>query len=346
LHVLDEHGLAFQAQFVHDWSKNLSSGSDADYGFGRYSFDLFANIDSQKSLGFAGGTGVARLKQHINEFGWTDVGASQVLSNIDASSRTTLYELWWQQQWMAGKLRLKGGKIDANTEFAVVENGADFLNSSMGFSPTILAFPTYPEPQPGGAIFVTLPHTYGVGLGVLRSTMGTMSIAEPRVRWALGEGELRGHVTTGYWRIDGDMAHFGGHSSSVTQGWYQVIEQGLWRSRRAASNGSIASFLQLGSAAKDTNVFTDHLGCGFVWTAPLSSRPNDGLGVAATWVQLTTVPAAGFDYPNELVAEGYYKLAINRHFSFVSDLQFFRHPGGLRTRPNVAVFTPRLVVSF
>ena len=344
--MLDEHGLTFQFQFVHDWSKNLSAGSDADYGFGRYSFDLFANLDSQKSLGFAGGTGVIRLKQHINEFGWTNVDAAQVLSNIDASSRTTLYELWWQQQWMAGKLRVKGGKIDANTEFAVVPNGADFLNSSMGFSPTILAFPTYPQPQPGAGIFLTLPRTCGIGLGIFRSTMGVMSIAEPRVRWTLGETELSGHIATGYWRLDGDMARFGGNTSSVTQGWYQVIEQGLWRSRRSGSNGSITSFIQVGSADKDTTVFTNHLGAGLVWAAPFSSRPNDGIGAAATWAQLTSAPEAGLDYPSELVAEGYYKLALNPHFSFVSDLQFFRRPGGMRTHPNVVVFTPRLVVSF
>jgi carbohydrate-selective porin OprB len=71
----------------------------------------------------------------LEEFGWNHDEAAQVYSNIDAASRTTLYELWFEQKWMAGKVRIKSGKIDANSEFAVVESASDFLNSSMGFSP-------------------------------------------------------------------------------------------------------------------------------------------------------------------------------------------------------------------
>src|SRR5215467_16389746 len=42
--------------------------------------------------------------------------------------------------------------IDANTHIATVESGTDFLNSSMGHSPTILKLPTYPEPRVGGNV--------------------------------------------------------------------------------------------------------------------------------------------------------------------------------------------------
>jgi carbohydrate-selective porin OprB len=346
LRLLGERGLSFQTQLVNDWSKNLASGFDPDYGFGRYSFDFFVTLDSEKSLGWKGGTGLVRLKQHIREFGWNDDGASQVLSNIDASSRTTLYELWFEQKLFAGKVRLKGGKIDANSEFAVVENGTDFLNSSMGYSPTIMAFPTYPEPQPGAGIFLTSAHSYGVGLGVFRSSMGTMSIAEPRLRWSLGENELPGHIRAGYWRVDGAMKCFDGNFSTVSQGFYTVIEQGLWRSSDSGRDQTFTSFLQFGRASGDVSLFTEHVGGGGVWQAPLGSRPHDGLGFAATWVRFSSQPAAGFDYGGELIAEGYYKLAVNHHISLLPDLQYLHHPGGLRANPDVVVFTPRLVVSF
>lgn len=346
LQLVEQRGVSFHAQFVHDWSKNLDSGYDPAYGLGRYSFDLSATLDSGKSLGWENGTGFIRLKQHLYEFGWSKAEAAQIYSNIDAASRTTLYEIWFEQKWMAGKLRIKGGKIDANTEFATVENAGDFLNSSMGFSPTILAFPTYPEPKPGAVVSLAGPGGYGISMGAFQSSMGTMSLAEPRRHWSLGDRELAGHFSAGYWRLDGSMTCFDGSRASVSQGFYSVMEQGLWRSKSGDRDQTISTFVQFGRASGNVSLFTQHLGGGAVWQAPLASRPNDGLGFAATWAKFSLQPAAGFDYEGELITEGYYKLALSRHLSLVPDVQFLHQPGGLRANPDVVVFTPRLVISF
>lgn len=346
LTFLGQRGVSFQTLFVNDWSKSLWQGHDASYGLGRYSFDLSATIDSEKSLGWKGGSGFIRLKQHLHEFGWSHDEAAQVYSNIDAASRTTLYELWYQQKWMAGKVRIKGGKIDANTEFATVENAGDFLNSSMGFSPTILSFPTYPEPKPGAIVALTNAHEYGIELGVFQTAMGTMSFAEPRRHWSVGASELPGHFSAGYWRLDGAMTCFDGSASSVSQGFYSVLEQGLWRSKGNDRDQSFNTFLQFGRANGDVSAVTHHFGGGAVWQAPLASRPHDGLGFAATWVKFSSQPAAGFDYDGEVIVESYYKMAFTRHVSLVPDVQFLHHPYGVRTNPDVAVFTPRLVISF
>ncbi len=346
LQLFEQRGVSFHAQFVHDWSKNLSRGSDPAYGLGRYSFDLSATVDSGKGLGWKNGTGFIRLKQHLHEFGWSEAEAAQIYSNIDAASRTTLYEIWFEQKWMAGKLRIKGGKIDANTEFAVLENAGDFLNSSMGFSPTILAFPTYPEPKPGALVSLSGPRGYGISLGTFQSAMGTLSLAEPRRHWSLADNELAGHLSAGYWRLDGGMTCFDGSRSSVSQGFYSVLEQGLWRSKGGDRDENFSTFLQFGRSSGDVSLFTQHLGGGAVWQAPLASRPNDGLGFAATWVRFSPQPAAGFDYDGELITEGFYKLSFSHHLSLVSDLQFLHHPAGLRAKPDVVVFTPRLVISF
>jgi carbohydrate-selective porin OprB len=53
-HLLDQmqqRGVTFHGQLVNDWSKNLSDGDDPAYGFGRYSLDLSASVESEKSLG-------------------------------------------------------------------------------------------------------------------------------------------------------------------------------------------------------------------------------------------------------------------------------------------------------
>ena len=228
LHDLNEHGIAPQGVGIYDWSKTLHADQDSDSGFGRYSFDLLVPIDGKKLLGLSGSSAMVRLKHHIKVFGETYDGAAQLYSNIDASSRTTLYEIWFEQRLMSDRLRIKAGKIDANTEFAVVQNAGDFLNSSMGYSPTIVTFPTYPEPKPGVSAFLQARGSYGLGLGVFQTAgSNTLSIIEPGRIWNLGKLEHPGRMSFGYWRLDGSIARFDDSQTSGAQGFYSVVEQAV-----------------------------------------------------------------------------------------------------------------------
>jgi len=349
LQDLSARGVSFQGMLVNDWSLGLSSSNEPDTGFGRYSFDLSATLDGKKLLGRDGSTGFIRLKQHMREMGDDDDGAAQLYSNIDGPSRTTLYELWLEQKLLSGKLRLKGGKIDANTEFAVVQNAGDFLNSSMGYSPTIMDFPTYPEPRLGLNLFFYPSQKYQLGAAVFQSGgKGVLSLVEPGRSWSLGRSELEGRLSLGYWRRDGEIPAFDGNLSSVTQGFYSVFEQTLWRRSLRSGSGErrVSSFLQFGRSDGRVNCFTHHLGGGAVLQAPLARRPHDSIGAAATWVSFSSQPAAGFELPAELILETYYKLAFNRHLALVQDFQFLHHPGGMSTNPDYPVITPRVVLSF
>lgn len=225
LHGLNEHGISFQGLVVYDWSKEFDHDQDPASGFGRYSFDLSMPVDGRKAFGLEGSAGLVRLKQHMRQFGETYEDAAQLYSNIDASSRTTLYEIWFEQRLLSNKLRLKGGKIDANSEFATVQSAGDFLNSSMGYSPTIMAFPTYPEPKLAVNVFVHPTSNNGIGLGVFQTAgTGTLAIVEPGHNWNLGQGERPGRVSVGYWRLNGPVARFDGGQASGTEGFYTVLE--------------------------------------------------------------------------------------------------------------------------
>ena len=95
LRGLNSHGISFQAMLVYDWSKSLASDTDATGGFGRYSLDLLMPVDGKEAFGIAGSSGLVRLKHHLQSFGGTYDGEAQLYSNIDSSSRTTLYEAWF-----------------------------------------------------------------------------------------------------------------------------------------------------------------------------------------------------------------------------------------------------------
>jgi porin len=349
-HGLNEHGISFQGLVVYDWSKEFDHDEEPASGFGRHSFDLSMPVDGKKAFGLDGSAGLVRLKNHMREFGETCAGAAQLYSNIDASSRTALYEIWLEQRLLSNRLRLKGGKIDANSEFAAVLTSADFLNSSMGYSPTIMAFPTYPEPKLGMNIFVHPTTNDGLGVGLFQTAAtGALAIVEPSRNWNLGQSERPGRVSVGYWRLSGPVARFDGGKASGAQGFYTVLEQsGLrpsWLGKRGGER-QLATFFQFGQAEGQVSPFTLHVGAGAVLQAPFPKRGHDAIGIAATWVHFSTHPGAGFDLPGELALEGYYKATINRHIALVQDFQFLHHPGGLRADRDCPVITPRFVISF
>ena len=320
---------------------------DSTAGFGRYSLDLSLTLDGGKFVGLQGATAFVHLKNHIEEFGSTFDKETEIYSNMDAASRTTLYELWLQQK-ATSWLQIKGGKIDASTEFAAVPTAADFLNSSMGYSPTIMAFPSYPEPKPGIAASLQFSEKYRLKLGAFATTCsGLLAIVEPAMGWTHGIHGLPGNVGLGYWRLDSTLPRFAGGASSLTQGYYAVVEQSLWRQRlQGENNRMLSGFLQVGHGDSHVSPITHHLGAGLVLRAPFASRPEDGLGVAATWIHFSDDPAAGFDRNTEWVPESYYKISLNKNFALLEDFQYLHHPGGARTYPECPVLTSRFSVSF
>ena len=349
LHNLRRHGYSFRAQFVEDLSAVVPDPPSASRGLGRYSLDLFLNVDGEKAIGWKGATGLARFKHHQAEFGDSYDLSAQVYSNIDAPTRASVYELWLQQSLLGDKLRLKFGKIDVNTEFAAVPTASDFLNTSMGFSPTIVAFPTYPQPKLGFMGFLQPNRHYSAGLGVFgTSGKGTMTLAEPQLSWWAGNEELHGHASFGYWRLDGDLPGIGEVELQSTQGFYTVLEQDALRQAlaKAAAERRISFFLQFGSAEGKASPITQHLGTGAVLQALLPSRPRDTLGLGVTWARFSHTSGTAFDYDGELVAEVYYKIPLNQHFALLQNFQFLHQPGGVRTRPDCVVITPRLTFSF
>ena len=344
---LEHHGVSFQGQLVYDLSFSWAD-KDAGAGFGRYSFDLMMPVDGRRLWGGSATSGMLRLKHHLSQFGDDGLGEAQLYSNIDAMERTTLYEAWLEQRLLSDRLRIKGGKIDANTEFATVQGAGDFLNSSMGYSPTIVAFPTYPEPKLGVAAFIRATAANQIGVGVFEtSTSGTLSVVEPSHSWSLRGEQDPGRVSVGYWRLSGSIARLDGNTSASTQGFYSVVEQSLLhRSWDAAGERRLLGFVQFGNAEGQVSPFTRHVGGGAVLQGPFRKRSSDGIGLAATWVRFSAQPGAAAEGPSELVVESYYKMSLVKHLAVLEDFQFFHHPGGVEDRADCPVATTRLIISF
>lgn len=340
LRRLGERGITLQSAVVHDLSRSVTA-NDQDW-FSRYSWDLTAAIDGEKAADWKGGSAALHLKQHRNALGAGYCAPMQGYSNIDATTRTSLYEAWAQQQVWGRRVRLKAGKIDANSDFATVATAADFLNASMGYSPTLMRFPTYPLPKAGVEVATAVGETSQISGGRFAIGTGTFSLVEGAHGWGAGR------VSLGAWRLRQKLTRFDGRAAAGTEGAYAVVEQSFWHRPAAESRNErrVAGFLQVGTGQGAVNPYTLHAGGGGVASGMLRFRPGDAVGTAVTWVRLTSASGAGYDTGSEMAAEVYYKVALSRSVSLLSDVQYFQHPGGVKQNGDVVIATPRLVVTF
>src|ERR1700722_10074714 len=149
-------GLTFAGTIDYDYSKNFMGGLSTANDASRELLNLNATFTTDQLLHWHGGTFFINLQDHEGSDGSKSLtGDAQLFDNQDGPRNIQISELWYQQLFLQDKFRLKIGRIDANTEFATVTNASEFLNSSYGSGPAILAMPTYPDNALGANLFWT-----------------------------------------------------------------------------------------------------------------------------------------------------------------------------------------------
>lgn len=271
----------------------------------------------------------------------------QAFSNIDNFNFQKLYEAFVETRFERVPVRVKVGQVDANTEFAVVDGGLDFVNSSMGFSPTIFLLPTYPNPTPSVNVFVDPVSHLNVGVGVYSQLEGSNRWKHPFVigqvtgGWSLGEG-FDGYLRVGGWRqgVEDETGFATAHG-----GVFAVAEQTVWQSAPGQEGTrSLKLFGQYGSSQSVLTPVSRHIGGGASWTGLLKARAADVFGVGFTAARLGL--GSDFAGSTELAVGPYYRLAIAGRFQVGPDLQFVRHPGGDPAASTQTVFTLRMMAEF
>jgi porin len=91
-------------------------------------------LDLDKLIGWSGATFFVNAFQiHGRGPSGNLVGNMQLVSNIEATRDTKLYDLWLEQNLLSGRLNIRIGQEGANDEMMIVDDSAMFLNSSFGF---------------------------------------------------------------------------------------------------------------------------------------------------------------------------------------------------------------------
>lgn len=363
---LEDAGLTISSSFLLDLS-SAWSGGQSGRATRRTLFDFNMTLDLERSLGWEGGTVFLDFYSTNKTGGSRDVGDFQGFSNIETDrSLDQIAELWFEQVALDGTLRFKAGKIEANSEFAFVDSAAHFLNSSAGFSPTIFALPSYPDPAfgvvaqvfPVDTMFLSFGVFDGAATvdGVRTGTRGPSSffsdelsddyflIAEGGIGWEL-EGARPGRFSLGVWHHTGDFDTFDGATQRGATGLYAIAEQRLWTRdlADADSDRGVYAFGQLGIADPDVSEAELHLGAGLSAMGTFHARDDDSAGVYVSWVKLNR--DAGFD-DDELVVEVFYRAMLTPAVSLTPDLQLIVNPGGDSSVDAALVASIRLEIVF
>jgi carbohydrate-selective porin OprB len=287
---LRSKGLEFHLSSKTEASSNFHSGLSSNGTDERGLLETSASVDLQKAFGWTGGQLNISFHDYFGSNG-TDrlMHDQQGYSNIDAYPANRIYELWFQQSLAETKVRFKLGRIDANTEFAYVENASEFLNSSMGFSPTILDIHTYPELRLGAVAAYRPTKFLSISTGVFRCMpSGSMVLGEIGTRWRVSRRVSIGRLAVGTWVHPHTLNGFDGRTGMGVHGDYVVAEQTLWKRASEIDDDSrgIRAFAQWGNADQWFSGVTRHLGTGFEWAGAFTRRPADVVGLGITTVRL------------------------------------------------------------
>lgn len=371
----EEHGLVIEGSWLNDTSK-VESGGVRRRTTSRSIFTIDVSLDLEPLLAIPNATIGAQFYSRVGRDGSLDSGDLQVYSNFDADRLEQLAELWYEQRWFHDRLRVKLGKMDANGEFAFVESAGEFIHSSMGFSPTILSFPTYPEPAVGAVAFAQATDWFETGVGLFdgalqegertgRKGAGTVFgdpsdlilLGEARVTWELPFRSLAGRFVIGGWHHTGRFARFTGGPDSGAEGYYLIAEQALWTPAADSSSDTgadfesdsergLTAFFQYAVADEAISELTRHIGLGISWRGPLAARPDDVFGVGASYVELSDRPGSGLTEGSEVAHEIFYLAQLTPWLFVQPDVQYITDPGGDATLGDAVVITVRVGLLF
>jgi porin len=364
--TLEDSGVTISLSLTSDYTRVVTGGASPDGAAFRSLLNAGLTLDTERLIDVKGGTFFCNFQNFSGDNGSEDVGVIQNISNIDGPHRTQVSELWYEQALFDNQLSFRIGKIDAASLFAYVKNGAEFLNGSIGTTPTLVGMPTYPDPATAFTLsYVPCQYFYanaGIfdGATLLGSPTGPrgpgtvftnaserLIIAEIGAKWQLDEN-LPGRVGIGGWHHGGHIPRYSGGTTNGTAGAYIVADQALWRANPGDKEDSrgISAFLQFGLADREVSASMYHASVGATWTGLIPSRNEDVLGLCGTSAILSDVPEAGFAHSNETTVELFYKLQVTPFFSLKPDFQYIFNPGGAAGRDNALAFTLRSTIDF
>ena len=279
-------------------------------------FELFANVDLDKALGWQGAI------FHVNAYQIHGEGLSShelnnllTVSNIEARPATRLFALWVQQSLFNDTLSLRVGQIAADDEFFVSQYAPLFVNSTFGW-PAIMGInlpsggPAYPAARLGARARLALSSQLVLSAAVFSGDPAVNDsgfdlhvdgdvLAISELAYSMTVFGMPGTMKLGSWVHDGhfadqrfDTAHIsiadpasGGMAAQHRgdYGGYFILDQLLWR---GSGESGLGGFFRVGGNPSDRNLIELHMDGGLTYAAPFG-RDGDTFGIGLSYEQVS-----------------------------------------------------------
>lgn len=151
---LGRAGITFQLQETSEYLGNVTGGSRKGFAYDGLT-TATVQMDTQRAFGLYGGTfNVSALQLHGTNLSSRNLQTLQTASGIESDPSTRLWELWYQQKFLEGKMDVKIGQQSLDQEFMVSQNALLFVNTMFGWPMLPSADmpgggPAYPLSAPG-----------------------------------------------------------------------------------------------------------------------------------------------------------------------------------------------------
>ena len=172
---LSQYGVSFSLQETSEELGNVTGGTRKSFDYDGLT-QMAVQMDTQRAFGWYGGTfNASALQIHGRNLSAENLDTLQTSSGIESPRATRLWELWYQQKFLAeDRLDIKVGQQSLDQEFMVSSNSNYFVNTMMGW-------PMVPSADlPSGGPAYPL------------SALGVRARARPNDSWTLLGGVFNG----------------------------------------------------------------------------------------------------------------------------------------------------------
>ena len=130
---LGNYGVTLGVQETSEYLRNLSGGVAREGAYDGLT-QASLQIDTSKAFGLPGGTfNVSGLQIHGRNLSQHTLLTLQSASGIEADASTRLWELWYQQSLLDGRVDVKLGQQSLDQEFMVSQYATPFMNATFGW---------------------------------------------------------------------------------------------------------------------------------------------------------------------------------------------------------------------
>jgi len=378
--TLEDAGVAPSLSWTGEVLGNPSGGMEQGTVYeGLVELDL--DLDMNKIAGWNGAT-IHASGYWIQGRGLSQYYVANLLtvSNIEAGDGFRLNELYLEQSLWSDSVNIRLGQLAADAEFFLSDTAGLFINSTFGW-PGIFGVdlpinaPAYPLPTPGVRVRVAPDDNFQFQAGFYNGTPTGRYGDANGLEFPLGDGLFAifeasyayapRNGLAGTWRVGGlynsddfdnlsiaqnglslaDPAVRGGpREETGTYALYGMVDHALWQ---GADGQTVSAFVRGAIAPQaDRNLITTYVDVGATVASPFVSRPNDIVGVAFAYANVSPDFAdlnrqqnffSGVNGPvsnYEAVVELSYQAVFSPWLSLQPFTQYVIHPGGNVANPD------------